>query len=108
MKPNFDSVRDRLMSDVRVLCEGLQYDVLRTASQELCLPITNENGDEAYLVIKFTIPKGSRDGDAYDGYAMAEAFQMKQTEKAEKAKVAAEKKAAKIAKDKTRREEKAE
>lgn len=104
-KAKFDDVRSDVMDCVRVLFEGMQFDVLRTGSQELCVPITNENGDEAYLKVSFSIPTGSRDGDAYDGYAMAEEYKRKCAEKAEKAKVAAEKKAAKIKADKKKREE---
>ena len=96
------------MADCRVLFEGLQYDVLRTGSQELCLPIVNEEGDEGYLVVTFKLPKGSRDGDPYDGYAMAEEFQLKQKAKAEKAKESAERKAKKIKRDEEIRRKKAE
>ena len=32
------------------------------------------------------MPSGSRDGDAYDGYAMAQDYAMRQTAKADKAK----------------------
>lgn len=103
-KPKFDGVRSHVMDCIRVLLEGAQYDVLRTGSQELCIPITNENGDEAYLKIAFAIPTGSRDGDAYDGYAMAEEYKLKCEENARKAKERAEKKAKKIEVDKKRRE----
>lgn len=108
MATKFDNVRDRIMNDCRVLFEGLQFDVLRTGSQELCLPIVNEDGDENYLVITFKIPKGSRDGDPYDGYAVAEDYKIKCNLKKEKAKVAAEKKAKKIERDKKMREAKLE
>ena len=47
------------------------------------------------------VPTGSRDGEAYDGYAMAEEYRLKVAEKAEKARKAAEAKAKKIAKDDT-------
>lgn len=92
MATKFDSVRSRLMNDCRVLFEGLDYDVLQTGSQELCLPIV-AGEEEGYLVITFKVPKGSRDGDSYDGYAMAEEYKLKLETKAEKAKKAAEAKA---------------
>lgn len=79
-------------------------EILRTASNEIAFPIVDSEGNEKFLVVKFTVPSGSRDGEAYDGYAAAEEYAMKQTEKAAKAKEAAEKKAAKIAKDKKNRE----
>lgn len=106
MATKFDEVRNRIMADCKVLFEGLQFDVLRTGSQELCLPIVNEDGDESFLVLTFKIPKGSRDGDAYDGYAMAEEYAIKCKLKTEKAKELAEKKAKKIERDKKMREAK--
>lgn len=92
MATKFDSVRTRLMNDCKTLFEGLEYDVLQTGSQELCLPIVAD-GEEGYLVITFKVPKGSRDGDSYDGYAMAEEYKLKLEAKAEKARKSAEAKA---------------
>ena len=79
-------------------------EILRTASNEIAFPIVDSEGNEKFLVVKFTIPSGSRDGEAYDGYAVAEDFSKKQAEKVAKAAEAAEKKKAKIAKDKANRE----
>ena len=108
MATKFDAIRERLMNDTRVLFEGLDYDVLRTGSQEICLPIVGDDAEEGYLVITFKIPKGSRDGEPYDGYIMADEYTKKCADKAEKAKKAAEAKAKKIAYDKAVREAKAE
>ena len=82
-------------------------EVLVTGSNEIALPCVDSEGNEEFIVLTFKVPTGSRDGDAYDGYSIAEAFEMKTAEKAEKAKIAAEKKAKKIAQDKKMREEKA-
>ena len=49
------------------------------------------------------MPTGSRDGDAYDGYSVAEEYALKQKLKAEKAIAAAKAKEKKIAKDKAKR-----
>lgn len=81
-------------------------EVLHAGSNELALPCVDADGNGKFIVLTFKVPTGSRDGDAYDGYAMAEAFKMKEAEKAEKAKVAAAKKAAKIERDKKTREAK--
>lgn len=107
MANKFDAVRDKIMTDIKVLCEGLGYDVLRTGSQEICLPIVNEKGDEGYLVVTFKIPKGSRDGEEYDGYAMAQDYKMKVEAKEAKKAEAERKKAEKIERDRKAREEKA-
>lgn len=103
----FDAVRNRLMKDCKVLFEGLDYEVLRTGTQELCLPIIGDDNEDGYLVITFKIPKGSRDGDLYDGYAVAEEYRMKVEAKTEKAKKSAEAKARKIERDKAAREARA-
>lgn len=106
MASKFDSVRKSIMEQVQTLFEQSGYEVLRTGSQEIVLPIVNEEKDEAYLKISFVIPKGDRDGRPYDGYEMKEYYEMKQKEKAEKAKEAAKKKAEKIERDKAMREAK--
>lgn len=82
-------------------------DVLLTASNEICVPCVDEEGNDEFIVITFKVPTGSRDGDAYDGYAVAEDYAMKCKEKMEKAKATAQKKAEKIARDKANREARA-
>ena len=82
-------------------------EVLVTGSNEIALPCVDTEGNDEFIVITFKVPTGSRDGDAYDGYSMAEDFAMKSAEKAEKAKVAAEKKAKKMEADRKAREAKA-
>lgn len=82
-------------------------EVLITGSNEITLPCVDSEGNDEFIVITFKVPTGSRDGDAYDGYSMAKDFEMKSAEKAEKAKISAEKKAKKIAQDKKMREKKA-
>lgn len=106
MANKFDSVRKSIMEQVQALFEQSGYEVLRTGSQEIVLPIVNEDKDEAYLKISFVIPKGDRDGRPYDGYEMKEYYEMKQKEKAEKKKEAERKKAEKIKKDAAAREAK--
>ncbi len=81
-------------------------EVLRTGSNEIAVPCLDEEGNEKFVVLTIKVPTGSRDGDAYDGYAMAEEFEIKQRLKAEKAKETAEKKAKKIERDKKLREQK--
>lgn len=100
----FDTTRNDIMNSIQNFLESKTREVLRTGSQEFCIPIVNEHGDEGYMKITFSIPKGSRDGEEYDGYAMAEEYKLKCEENARKAKERAEKKAKKIEADKKRRE----
>ena len=105
-KQTIDALR---MDYVKRLAEILKEegeDVLVVGSNELAIPVVDGEGEEQYVVFKVQIPSGSRDGDAYDGYAMAEDYAMKQRDKAEKAAKAAEEKAKKIARDQKMREQK--
>ena len=76
--------------------------VLRVGSNEIALPVVDDDGNEKWLVLTFKVPTGSRDCDAYDGYSMAEDYQMKQTEK----KIKAEAKTKETAKNKAKAEAK--
>jgi len=107
MAKEFDEVRNQFMGAIRAMFEASNYEVLQTGSQELCIPVVNDKKDEGYIVLTFKVPKGSRDGEAYDGYEMAEEYHRKCEEKAAKAKAAAEAKAKKIERDRKAREEKA-
>lgn len=82
-------------------------EVMRTGSGEIAFPVVDNEGEDNWVVITVKIPSGSRDGEAYDGYSMAEDYTMKTAEKERKAKEAAVKKAAKIARDEKMREQKA-
>ena len=107
MATKFDKVRDNIMENVRHLFES-DFDVLRTGSQELCLPIIGEDNEEGYLVLTFKVPKGSHDGEPYDGYELAGEYQRHCEEQKAKAEVNAKKKAEKMKKDAEMRRLKAE
>ena len=75
-------------------------EVLRVKSNEIAIPVVGCEDNEDFLVITFKVPTGANKGtEPYDGYSMAEDYEMKLKEKAEKAKANAEKKAKKMAKD---------
>lgn len=97
------TLRNDMIDTLTNLLVGEGEDVLRVKSNEISIPFVTEDGEEGYYVLTVKIPTGSRDGDAYDGYAEAEDYALKLKEKAEKAKEKAKAKAEKIAKDKARR-----
>lgn len=103
-----DSLRADFMRRVRDYLAQDGDEILVTGTNEFAVPCVDAEGNEEFLVLTFKIPTGSRDGDPYDGYAMAEDFRMKQEAKAEKAKASAEKKAAKIERDRLAREARAQ
>ena len=102
-----DALRAKYIERVSKFLADAGEEVLITGSNEIALPCVDSEGNDEFIVITFKVPTGSRDGDAYDGYSMAEDFKMKSAEKAEKAKIAAERKVKKIARDKKMREERA-
>ena len=97
-----DEIKVRFLDGIAEHLSNVGEEVLRTGSNEIAIPVLDEDGNEKWLVLTFKVPTGSRDGDAYDGYSMAEDYKMKLEEKAEKAKAKAEK-AEKAEKDKAKR-----
>ena len=84
-------------------------DVLRVKSNEIAIPVVGCEGNEDFIVVTVKVPTGANKGlEPYDGYEMAQDYEMKLAEKDRKAKENAEKKAKKIAKDKEIRERKRE
>ena len=108
MANKFEDIRTNYINVFsEILSTQFDYEVLRTGSNEICLPIVNSEGDEGYMTITFKIPKGSRDGEAYDGYSVAEDYKIKCEAKAQKTAEALRKKNEKIERDRKAREEKA-
>ena len=73
---------------------------MRTASNEIAIPVVDRENNDRYIVITVKVPTGSRDGDAYDGYAVAQDYAMKCAER----KAKAEEKARKDAERKTKKD----
>lgn len=97
-----DEIKVRFLDGIAEHLTQVGEEVLRVGSNEIALPVLDEDGNEKWLVLVFKVPTGSRDGDAYDGYSMAEDYKMKLAEKEAKAQAKAEK----AAKDKAKREAK--
>lgn len=76
-------------------------DVGMVSSNSFNFPVV-EDGEEGWVEIVVKVTKDGGD----DGYLKRDEYKMKCEEKAEKAKISAEKKAKKIARDKKLREEK--
>lgn len=102
-----EAIRARYMGRIREFLTNDDEEVLVTGSNQFAIPCVDEEGNEKFLVILFQVPTGSRDGDAYDGYSMAEDYSIKLKNKAEEAEKRAAEKARKIERDKAMREAKA-
>lgn len=101
-----DRLREKFLALVSEILVEKDEEVLRVGSNEIALPCLDEEGNEKFIVVTVKVPTGSREGDAYDGYSMAEDWQIKCRNKEETAKKKAEEKAKKIARDKKAREKK--
>ena len=57
---------------VKNLLSHLQetQDAFLVKSNKICYPTLNELGDEIFIEITVSVPRGSRDGDAYNGYEL--------------------------------------
>lgn len=94
----------------QTISQEMETDVLPVSASELAVPCLDDEGNEKFVLIKVSIPRGTRNGaggyDPYDGYAVAEDYAEDCKEKAQKKADAEAKKQAKIAKDEQKRAEK--
>ena len=92
-----------ILEKVSTFLENDGEEVLRTKSNIIALPTVDEEGNDTYVTITFSVPTGTRQGDAYNGHEEAINYAHDINEKAKK-KAA---KDAKAAADKAKREAKA-
>ena len=82
-------------------------DVLIVGSNKLAFPVTDSEDNEDFIELTIKIPTGANKGtEPYDGYAMAEDYEIHQREMAEKKEKAKKLKEEKIKRDKLYRENK--
>ena len=72
-----EELRNKYLSMIAELLTKAEEEVLSTGSNEVAIPTLDSEGNDEYVVITVKVPTGSRDGDAYDGYAMAEEYRIK-------------------------------
>ena len=101
-----EAIREEYMEAIKTFLEKEKDEVLRVGSNEFAIPVVRGDGEEDYLVLTFKMPTGSRDGDGYDGYAMAQDYAFKCDEKRKKEEAKRIEKEKKMARDKKKREEK--
>ena len=86
-----------------------EEEVLRVGSNEIAFPIVDAEGNEDFLVITAKIPTGANKGtEPYDGYSMAEEYEIKCRQKAELAAKRQAEKEKKIKRDEEYRRKKKE
>ena len=83
--------------------------VLRVKSNEIAIPVVGCEGNEDFIVVTVKVPTGANKGlEPYDGFELAEDYEMKLAEKERKKLEAEKKKAEKIRKDTEIRKKKKE
>lgn len=102
-----NAIREKYKTLVSDFLTAQGEEVLVTGSNEIALPCVDGEGNDAFIVLTFKVPSGSRDGEPYDGYSMAEDYALRIKAREVEAEEAAKKKAAKIERDKRAREDKA-
>lgn len=89
---------DFLASVSKAIEEKYDTDVLQVSASELAIPTLDAEGNEKFVLIKVSIPRGSRNGDGtyteYDGYAMADDYKAELEQKQAKRDASAAKKEA--------------
>lgn len=107
-KATDDALRAMYVENLIEVLTAAGEDVLRVGSNVIAIPVIDGEGEDSYVEFTVKVPTGSRDGDAYDAYSLAQEYEMKCRDKAERAKKAAEEKARKIARDEAMRKQRAE
>ncbi|MBR4155417.1 MAG: hypothetical protein IKU01_01760 [Bacteroidales bacterium] len=102
-----DTLRENFLQRIIELLE-FDEEILRTGANEIAIPCVDSEQNEKFVQIVVKVPTGSRDGEPYDGYSMAEDYKLKLEEKERKRKENEEKKRKKVERDKKIREKKEE
>ena len=106
-----NGLRNKFLSFISdVISSEMETDVLPVSASELAIPCLDEEGNEKYVLIKVSIPRGTRNGEGgytpYNGY---DAFEEYKADKESKAQERAVKKAMKDAeKGKNKKKEEGE
>lgn len=79
-------------------------EVMRESGNAIVFPSVDAEGNEIFVKIAVSIPRGDRSGEAYDGYAAANFYRIHQEEVAANKAQREKDNAAKAAKAKERRE----
>ena len=82
-----DELRNKYLEMLKAFFDENGEEVLITGTNEICLPCVDSEQNDKFIQIVVKVPTGSRDGDAFDGYSLAEDFKIKQDLKAQKKKI---------------------
>lgn len=65
--------------------EHYEADILPISPSEFAVPVVDAEGNEKFVLIKVSVPRGTRNGDGtydpYDGYGLSEQYVAESTDK---------------------------
>ena len=102
-----NALRNNYLSFIaNTIANEMETDVLAVSASELAIPCLDDEGNEKFVLVKVSVPRGTRNGEGgytpYDGYEAAQAYT---DEKESKAQERAVKKAMKEAEKRKKKEE---
>ena len=68
--------REDVLAMLTEYLTDLGEEVLREGGNSISFPSTDDEGNELFVKIAVSIPRGDRSGEAYDGYAAAEDYKI--------------------------------
>ena len=80
-KQENEKMRNSFIKELMDFIESQGNEAIRIKNNEVAFPIVYENGDEAFMKIAVSIPSGSRDGDIFDAYSLAEEYVINEKKK---------------------------
>ena len=83
-----NKLRSEMMEHIVELVNNVyETDGLVVSASEIAIPVLDDEGNEKFILVKVSIPRGTRDGEGgyipYDGYAAHDAYVEEQASKAQ-------------------------
>ena len=74
-----NTLRNNYLSFIaNAITNEMETDVLAVSASELAVPCLDDEGNEKFVLIKVSIPRGTRNGEGgytpYDGYEASQAY----------------------------------
>ena len=71
-----DALREKWVKLTKEWLESIDEEAIKYKTNEICIPTVDEAGNDKYVQFVIKIPKGSRDGEEFDGYSMREEYEI--------------------------------
>lgn len=71
------NTRDKFLNEIKKTFLFKGEDVLQVASNTLAIPTLDSEKNEIWIKIVVSIPKGTRDGEQFNGYEEEQDYRMK-------------------------------